>query len=324
MSLEIKNLHKTFGDYKALVDINFSVAPGSLCALLGPSGSGKTTLLRIIAGLEMADEHKDFSISFNGLQLGQLPAAKRSIGFVFQNYALFDHMSVADNVAFGLHIKPRKQRPSAAQIKSKVEELLAMVHLEGLQGRMPHELSGGQRQRVALARALAIQPRLLLLDEPFGALDAKVRKELRRSLLQLQHELGITTLFVTHDQQEALEMADSVVVMRSAHIEQIGTAQQVFDQPSSEFVYEFLGEINRMPDGSLVRPHELQLYFANDEDAQYRGTIRHLFLAGPIARLTIVLDHAGNPEVEVWASRQQVGEMQLECGDFIGAGVKKV
>jgi sulfate transport system ATP-binding protein len=240
MSISIKSINKTFGSYAALENVSLEVPDGSLTALLGPSGSGKTTLLRIVAGLDFADPGNG-KIRFHGEDVGDIPAGKRGVGFVFQHYALFRHMTIADNIAFGLSVLPRSKRPSKQEIHDRVFELLKLVKLEGLDKRRPHELSGGQRQRVALARALAIRPKVLLLDEPFGALDAQVRKSLRRWLRQFHDEIGLTTLFVTHDQEEALELADQVVVMRNARVEQVGDPQSIYDHPRSPFVYEFLG-----------------------------------------------------------------------------------
>ncbi|SNT08917.1 sulfate/molybdate ABC transporter ATP-binding protein [Sphingopyxis indica] len=240
----IDNISKRFGSYAALNDISLDVRSGEFLALLGPSGSGKTTLLRIIAGLEFPDEGQ---VSFNGEDVTGLKVADRKVGFVFQHYALFKHMTVAQNVAFGLSVRSRRQRPPKAQIRARAEELLQLVQLGGLGGRYPAQLSGGQRQRVALARALAVEPQLLLLDEPFGALDAKVRKDLRRWLRHLHGQMGLTTIFVTHDQEEALELADRVVVMDHGVIEQVGTPEEIYMKPSSGFVSDFVGETNSLP-----------------------------------------------------------------------------
>jgi sulfate transport system ATP-binding protein len=238
-ALEIEGLHKRFGGFEALNDIRLCVQPGELVALLGPSGSGKTSLLRIIAGLERADRGR---LRIGGIDAAALSVQERRIGFVFQHYALFKHMTVADNIGFGLRVRARAERPSRTEIQARVQALLERVQLDGLGQRYPAQLSGGQRQRVALARALAIEPRLLLLDEPFGALDACVRRDLRRWLRELQHETGLTTLFVTHDQEEALELADRVVLMRAGRIEQIGHPSEVYAHPASPFVFEFLGD----------------------------------------------------------------------------------
>lgn len=258
MSIEIRNIHKQFGDFQALRDVNLDIQSGELVALLGPSGCGKTTLLRIIAGLETPDQG---SILFSGEDTTEVHVRERQVGFVFQHYALFRHMTVFDNVAFGLRMKPRSQRPSDAQIKAKVHELLSLVQLDWLADRYPSQLSGGQRQRIALARALAVEPKVLLLDEPFGALDAKVRKELRRWLRRLHDELHVTSIFVTHDQEEALEVADRVVLMNRGQVEQIGSPQEVWEHPASPFVYGFLGDVNlfhgRVEEGEVILDQHL-------------------------------------------------------------------
>ncbi|HQC85046.1 MAG TPA: sulfate ABC transporter ATP-binding protein [Rhodoferax sp.] len=241
MSIAIRNVSKEFGTFKALNDVSLDIESGELVALLGPSGCGKTTLLRIIAGLETADQG---NILFSGEDTTDVHVRERNVGFVFQHYALFRHMTVFDNVAFGLRMKPRATRPSEIVIKQKVHDLLGLVQLDWLADRYPAQLSGGQRQRIALARALAVEPKVLLLDEPFGALDAKVRKELRRWLRRLHDDLHVTSIFVTHDQEEALEVADRVVLMNSGQVEQIGSPQEVWDHPASPFVYGFLGDVN--------------------------------------------------------------------------------
>jgi sulfate transport system ATP-binding protein len=246
MSLVIEQIQKRFRDFEALKGVSLSAPDGSFLALLGPSGSGKTTLLRILGGLEHADLGH---VSFAGLDWLTIPARERRAGFVFQQYALFRHMTVAKNVAFGLEVRPARQRPARAEIKRRVEELLALVQLENLGGRYPSQLSGGQRQRVALARALAIEPRMLLLDEPFGALDAKVRKELRGWLRSLHQRLGLTTVFVTHDQEEALELADLVAVMNEGRIEQIAAPDALRSAPATPFVADFLSAAT--PSGNL-------------------------------------------------------------------------
>ncbi len=320
MSIEIRNVSKQFGDFQALRDVSLDIASGELIALLGPSGCGKTTLLRIIAGLETADVG---SIHFSGEDTTDVHVRERNVGFVFQHYALFRHMTVFENVAFGLRVKPRSERPSEAQIKQKVMDLLKLVQLDWLAERYPSQLSGGQRQRIALARALAVEPKVLLLDEPFGALDAKVRKELRRWLRRLHDELHVTSIFVTHDQEEALEVADRVVVINQGKIEQSGTPQQVWDHPASPFVYGFLGDVNlfhgRAHEGlvhlegmeldspehhqaqnakafAYVRPHDLDVerYTSGagvDEDGRPRGIVAQLeraIVVGPIARLELI------------------------------------
>lgn len=237
MSIEIKEISKQFGEFTALQATNLNVATGELISLLGPSGCGKTTLLRIIAGLELADTGR---ILFDGVDVTDVPVQKRKIGFMFQHYALFRHMSVFDNVAFALTVLPKKQRPSKQQIVKKVNELLELVQLTQTKEKYPHQLSGGQRQRIALARALAVEPKLLLLDEPFGALDAKVRKELRTWLKNIHHELNITSILVTHDQEEAVELSDRIVVMNHGKIEQIGNYQELSQNPASFFVANFV------------------------------------------------------------------------------------
>ncbi len=320
MSIEIRNVNKRFGDFQALRDVNLNIDSGELVALLGPSGCGKTTLLRIIAGLEVADAG---SIHFSGEDTTDVHVRERQVGFVFQHYALFRHMTVFENVAFGLRVKPRSQRPSDAVIKQKVHDLLNLVQLDWLADRFPSQLSGGQRQRIALARALAVEPKVLLLDEPFGALDAKVRKELRRWLRRLHDELHVTSIFVTHDQEEALEVADRVVVINKGQIEQVGSPQEVWDHPASPFVYGFLGDVNlfhgRAHEGEVhlegmrldapehsgaqdakatafVRPHDFDIERYSpgqqlDGAGRSRGIVVQLSRAiviGPIARLELV------------------------------------
>ncbi|MCF8155236.1 MAG: sulfate ABC transporter ATP-binding protein [Rhodoferax sp.] len=323
MSIAIRNISKEFGTFKALNDVSLDIESGELVALLGPSGCGKTTLLRIIAGLETADQG---NILFSGEDTTDVHVRERNVGFVFQHYALFRHMSVFDNVAFGLRMKPRAVRPSEAVIKQKVHELLALVQLDWLADRFPAQLSGGQRQRIALARALAVEPKVLLLDEPFGALDATVRKELRRWLRRLHDDLHVTSIFVTHDQEEALEVADRVVLMNSGKVEQVGSPQQVWDHPASPFVYGFLGDVNlfhgRAHEGEMligedhrgvrldspehssaqdakafayVRPHDLEVtrYVASENNGAngQRGIPAKLVRAivvGPIARLELL------------------------------------
>ncbi len=247
MSIEIDHISKYFNSTKVLNDISLDISTGEMVALLGPSGSGKTTLLRIIAGLE---HHNSGYLRFGGRDVSHIHARDRKVGFVFQHYALFRHMTVADNIAFGLTVLPRRERPGGAAIRQKVARLLEMVQLGHLANRYPSQLSGGQKQRVALARALAVEPEMLLLDEPFGALDAQVRKELRRWLRQLHDDLKFTSVFVTHDQEEAMEVADRVVVMSQGNIEQVGTPAEVWREPASRFVLEFMGEVNRL-DGEI-------------------------------------------------------------------------
>ncbi len=312
MGIAIRNIAKNFGNFQALKGVDLDVEPGELVALLGPSGCGKTTLLRIIAGLETADRG---NILFSGEDATDLHVRDRNVGFVFQHYALFRHMTVFDNVAFGLKMKPRAVRPSDAQIAEKVHALLNLVQLDWLADRYPAQLSGGQRQRIALARALAVEPRVLLLDEPFGALDAKVRKELRRWLRRLHDDLHVTSIFVTHDQEEALEVADRVVVMNQGLIEQIGSPQEVWDHPASPFVYGFLGDVNlfhgRAHEGRLhvdglsidapehleaqdakafayVRPHDLDVERYSPGASGIVVQLSRAIVVGPIARLELL------------------------------------
>ena len=246
MGIRIRGLAKDFGDFPALHGLDLDIRSGELLALLGPSGSGKTTLLRVLAGLEQPTEGRVF---FGEEDASETPVRERRVGFVFQHYALFRHMTVADNIAFGLTCKPKSERPSGAEIKRRVEELLELVQLPTLAKRFPSQLSGGQRQRVALARALAVDPRVLFLDEPFGALDAQVRKDLRKWLRDIHDRTGYTTVFVTHDQDEALELADRVVVLNKGRIEQIGTPDEIYDAPASPFVFDFIGDASRIPVG---------------------------------------------------------------------------
>lgn len=276
---------KRFGSFAALHDIDLHVRPGEFIALLGPSGSGKTTLLRIIAGLEFQDSGQ---VLFADEDVSGRNVADRHVGFVFQNYALFRHMNVADNVAFGLSVRKGRSKPSRAAIKERAEELLRLVQLEGLGARYPSQLSGGQRQRVALARALAIEPKLLLLDEPFGALDAKVRKDLRRWLRDLHKAMGLTSIFVTHDQEEALELADRVVVMNEGRIEQIGTPEEIYMNPATPFVSHFVGETNRVAQGAgelHFRPHDTELVSEGGEAV----LVDNVFRKGGVWRIEGIL-----------------------------------
>ncbi|AIR71052.1 sulfate ABC transporter ATP-binding protein [Dickeya fangzhongdai] len=296
MSIEVHNVNKQFGQFRALNQINLSIQSGELVALLGPSGCGKTTLLRIIAGLETPDSG---SIVFHGEDVSGHDVRDRHVGFVFQHYALFRHMTVFDNVAFGLRMKPKAIRPSKRDIESKVRELLNMVQLEWLADRYPEQLSGGQRQRIALARALIVEPRILLLDEPFGALDAKVRKELRRWLSRLHEEINLTSVFVTHDQEEAMEVADRIVLMNKGVIEQIGTPDEVYNRPATEFVYNFLGDSNRLKlaghDQAIqFRPHEVALSKQTQADFQ-PVVVKDIRPLGALTRLVLKVD--GNNEL---------------------------
>ncbi|HHJ1295843.1 sulfate ABC transporter ATP-binding protein [Pseudomonas sp. P1B16] len=290
MSIEVRNVSKRFNSFQALDNINLDIHSGELVALLGPSGCGKTTLLRIIAGLETPD---DGSIVFHGEDVSGHDVRDRNVGFVFQHYALFRHMSVFDNVAFGLRMKPKGERPSESKIAEKVHELLNMVQLDWLSDRYPEQLSGGQRQRIALARALAVEPKVLLLDEPFGALDAKVRKELRRWLARLHEDINLTSVFVTHDQEEAMEVADRIVVMNKGVIEQIGSPGEVYEQPANDFVYHFLGDSNRLAlsEGNhvLFRPHEVSLS-RHETEGHHAAEVRDIRPLGATTRVTLKVE----------------------------------
>jgi sulfate transport system ATP-binding protein len=285
MSIEVRGIDKRFGDFVALHDIDVSIGSGELTALLGPSGGGKSTLLRIIAGLESPDSG---TVEIEGIEATHLPPQKRNVGFVFQHYAAFKHLTVARNVAFGLEIRKRPKD----EVRRRVQELLELVHLEQFADRLPSQLSGGQRQRMALARALAVEPTVLLLDEPFGALDAKVRKELRDWLRRLHDEVHVTTVFVTHDQEEALEVADQIVVINEGRVEQIGTPDELYDTPANEFVMGFLGPVTSL-DGHLVRPHDLTLHHDDPGGGARRAKVTRLTRVGFEVRVD--LDVAGHP-----------------------------
>ena len=309
MGIEIRGINKFFGDFVALQDIDLSIPTGELTALLGPSGGGKSTLLRIIAGLEEADSG---SVVIEGLDATGLPAQKRNVGFVFQHYAAFKHMNVAKNVAFGLEIRKRPK----AEIKRKVDELLELVHLSQFAHRLPSQLSGGQRQRMALARALAIEPSVLLLDEPFGALDAKVRKELREWLRRLHDEVHVTTVFVTHDQEEALEVASNIVVINEGRIEQVGTPDDLYDRPASEFVLSFLGPVTTLGD-KLIRPHDIDIT-RYEHAATASGLITRWTRVGFEVRLEITPDDVPHAQpVQVTVTRAEATALQLHEGDRV-------
>ncbi|KAF1023475.1 MAG: Sulfate/thiosulfate import ATP-binding protein CysA [Paracidovorax wautersii] len=290
MSIEIQHIDKHFGSFHALRDVNLHINTGELIALLGPSGCGKTTLLRIIAGLETPDAG---NILFSGEDTTDVHVRERNVGFVFQHYALFRHLTVFENVAFGLRVKPRRERPSESVIREKVHKLLNLVQLDWLADRYPAQLSGGQRQRIALARALAVEPKVLLLDEPFGALDAKVRKELRRWLARLHEEVHLTSVFVTHDQEEALEVTDRVVIINKGVIEQVGTPAELLSKPASPFVYHFLGDSNHLrQDGDheiLFRPHDVQLS-QQPQDGFRTSEVRDIRPLGAITRVSLRVD----------------------------------
>ena len=343
MSISVANIAKSFGTFKALDDVSLDFPTGQLIALLGPSGCGKTTLLRIIAGLEFPDKGR---ILFDGEDASNRDVRERHVGFVFQHYALFRHMSVFENVAFGLRVKPRRERPTEAQIKKRVTDLLELVQLGWLANRYPAQLSGGQRQRIALARALAVEPSVLLLDEPFGALDAKVRKELRQWLRRLHDELHITSIFVTHDQDEALEVADRIVLMNKGRVEQTGPTAEVYDQPATSFAYSFLGAVNRfegriegrqlrvgtdaVPVGeadaasgaevvAFARPHELDIVVDGAATEGLAAKVNRVLINGALARVELVgtvgtNGHAEPRHFEVELTRERLNELGLTAG----------
>ena len=347
MSIEVRDVSKTFGSFAALKDVSLKVETGELVALLGPSGSGKTTLLRIIAGLEFPTQG---SILFGDEDIVRRDARSRQVGFVFQHYALFRHMTVFENIAFGLRVRPRATRPSKAFITDRVMELLKLVQLEGLAVRYPSQLSGGQRQRVALARALAVEPKVLLLDEPFGALDARVRQELRTWLRRLHDELHITSVFVTHDQEEALEVSDRVVVMNKGQIEQIGTPDEVYEHPANPFVMNFLGSVNlfhgRVHNGEAqlgplaapapglgdaqdalaigyVRPHELDIARHRNGAPTVEAIVRHITTVGPTVRLELQRSDGGG-QIDAEMTRERFGELALKTGEQVHVTPRKL
>lgn len=336
MSIEVVNITKSYKNFTALHNVSLQIPEGELVALLGPSGSGKTTLLRLIAGLEQPEEG---AILFHGEDNTNRDVRERQVGFVFQHYALFRHMTIFDNIAFGLAVRSRKTRPTKQEIKERVHSLLRLVQLDGLAHRYPSQLSGGQRQRVALARALAVEPKFLLLDEPFGALDTKVRQELRRWLRHLHEKLGLTILFVTHDQEEAMELADQVVVMNEGRVEQVGSPEEIYNHPANPFVYSFLGRVNlfrgRVRDGKVrlgeaefdtewenlrggewpaigyMRPHDVEIALAAQDNQFVQAQIQHISLLGPIIRLDLKrLDTGELFEAEL--TRQRFCELDLQ------------
>ena len=339
MTIQVIDVSKRFGTFDALNGVNLEIKPGELVALLGPSGSGKTTLLRVIAGLEKPDTGR---ILFNDEDTTETRVQEREVGFVFQHYALFRHMSIFENVAFGLRVRPRALRPSETEISRRVRELLKLVQLDWMADRYPHQLSGGQRQRIALARALAIEPKVLLLDEPFGALDAKVRKELRRWLRRLHDEINLTSVFVTHDQEEALEVADRVVVLNNGKIEQVGTPDEVYDYPATPFVYEFLGNVNlfegRVHNGianvgggqihvpehqhvadtaatAYVRPHDIEIGNHAGRDT-VAATLNHATRIGSVVRLELLRSDNGTL-VDVEVSRERFDHLNVTTGNIV-------
>ena len=340
MSIALRGVAKQFGEFAAVKNIDLDVPTGALIALLGPSGCGKTTLLRIIAGLEIPDEGQ---VLFDGRDATLWPIRDRNVGFVFQHYALFRHMSVAENIAFGLKVKRRRERPPAAEIRKKVSSLLELVQLDWAGERYPAQLSGGQRQRVALARALAVAPDVLLLDEPFGALDSQVRHELRRWLRRLHDELHFTSIFVTHDQQEAIELADTIVVLNRGRIEQCGVPSEVYDVPTSAFVHRFLGQVNELPvrfrDGraflgpidisaaadvrtgsadniALIRPHEIEI---GSETLGWPATVVAVRVIGPIVRLELCAEgQPASERLEAEISRERYAGERFKVGQKVG------
>lgn len=352
MSIHVEHLTKRYGDFTALDDIQLAIGDGELVALLGPSGCGKTTLLRSIAGMEFADSGR---ILLEDRDMTFEPIRHRQVGFVFQHYALFNHMSVFENVAYGLRVKPRAQRPSDARIRQRVHELLELVQLDWLAKRFPPQLSGGQRQRIALARALAVEPRYLLLDEPFGALDASVRKELRRWLRRLHEELHVTSLFVTHDQEEAMEVASRIVVMNHGRIEQVGTPDEIYETPRTPFVSSFIGNVNvfrgsvregwfhtggwRLPlrdadaatqggaQRAYVRPHDISLERVQGKRGELRGRIHHVRPLGSSYHIEVLPDiDASRPDIDdglivVELTRREFKALAPDTGDTVSLNV---
>jgi sulfate transport system ATP-binding protein len=345
VSIELTDITKTFGGFVALRHVSLTVPDGELVALLGPSGSGKTTLLRVIAGLEQPDAGSGL-IRFHDEDVARQRAGDRRVGFVFQHYALFRHMSVFENVAFGLRVRPRAVRPAETTIRAKVGELLRLVQLDGLAARYPHQLSGGQRQRVALARALAIEPRVLLLDEPFGALDAKVRQELRRWLRRLHDELHLSSVFVTHDQDEALEVADRVVVMNHGAVEQVGSPDDVFHRPRTEFVMGFLGEVNRFHGRAepgrvsfatlaiehdhafagnarvFVRPHDVEIHTVCNDRPTFRATVLRVHSAGSTVRVELLAESGDRLHAEL--SHERYAALELHRGRSVTVTPRRI
>jgi sulfate/thiosulfate transport system ATP-binding protein len=304
--ITVRDVRKSFGDFVALDDVSLEIPDGSLTALLGPSGSGKSTLLRIIAGLEQPDTG---SIEIHGSDATRVPPQRREIGFVFQHYAAFKHMTVRDNVAFGLTIRKRPK----GEVRERVDELLGVVGLAGYHERYPNQLSGGQRQRMALARALAVEPRVLLLDEPFGALDAKVRTELREWLRRLHDEVHVTTVLVTHDQEEAMELADKIVVINEGRVEQVGAPRELYDRPANDFVMGFLGPVSRLR-GDLVRPHDLVLQSHPAEAAMEAQVLRVVHLGFEVR---VELQLTDGNQVSAQLTRHEAEELEIAEGDIV-------
>lgn len=331
MSIVLKNISKKFGSFVALNNVSLKIQEGELMALLGPSGSGKTTLLRIIAGLDFPDSG---TVAIHGKEVNRSNVSERNVGFVFQHYALFKHMTVFENVAFGLRVRPKATRPPEQAIRQRVMELLSLLHLAGFESRYPLQLSGGQRQRVALARSLAVEPTVLLLDEPFGALDAKVRRELRRWLRRLHEEIHITNIFVTHDQEEAMEVADRITVLNNGIIEQVGTPEEVYQTPANAFVYDFLGNYNELEgwrdDSGIVqlvespqsmrvtlfaRPHDMIVVKTPDQQQYLRATIIHINPTGSLIKLELERDDGTILQADV--SKELMDTLQLQKSDQV-------
>jgi sulfate/thiosulfate transport system ATP-binding protein len=340
MAIDARHVSKSFAKYVALRDVDLRVEQSELIALLGPSGSGKTTLLRIIAGLDSPDPNPDTSVIVDGQDILDRSASERRVGFVFQHYALFRHMTVFENIAFGLRVRPRKLRPKEPELRRKVNELLDLIQLGRWSTHYPSQLSGGQRQRVALARALAIEPSVLLLDEPFGALDAKVRQELRRWLRTLHAKIPVTSVLVTHDQEEALEVADRVVIMNQGRIEQTGTPDEVFHHPASEFVVTFLGNVNlfhgRVEAGRtvlspetnghnarvFVRPHELEIERYQSNGASVAARVHRIQSAGPIVRVELTGDQ--NNTITVEMTHERYRDLTIKTGETVFVKVRDI
>ena len=345
MAIEVRHVSRTFGAWTALRDVSIAVNHGELVALLGPSGSGKTTLLRIISGLETPDPAPEAAVLIDGVDISRQRADQRRVGFVFQHYALFRHMSVFENIAFGLRVRPKSTRPVEGEIRRRVNELLELIQLGRWAQQYPAQLSGGQRQRVALARALAIEPSVLLLDEPFGALDARVRQELRRWLRTLHERIPVTTVLVTHDQEEALEVADRIAIMNAGRVEQFATPDEVFHRPASEFVVTFLGSVNLFhgrrlavdasrtlpsngdgPARVFLRPHELDIERQKGDGPSVRARVLRIQSAGPMVRVELSAEEAGTVDadgtINVELTHERYRELQIRSGDGVFVRVR--